>query len=155
MTMVSNGLTQYFDGRGLGFWVSAVLMVAITYIVGVMGVFFPKTFFSYMMFDGFDYDQRLEAIIRCRGVISLYLGIGWVMAFARRSSMARYIIYFATCFVAVNFCMDLQRIGAHEDWLKTFTSSGFLMLRPVMLLALMCMSYSLSDTAHLEAETEN
>lgn len=140
------------DGRSFhaAFWLSTVFMLTLALFIGVAATLFPRFFYDYFLFQGLGYDDGLQHLVQLRGVFCLLMFFTFITAFYRRSRLARVTVYFATCFVAVNFFNDLQRIGFNGDWLKTYTASAYLLMRPIMMLALMCMSYGFYDNAHLE-----
>lgn len=140
----------YFGYRGWPFWASAIFLVSMGLVCGFAQLLFPIEFLVYALGQTQDSATPLEGYMRVRGVISLVLPCLWVLTFIRRLSVARHVVLLGTLFVGTNFAMDLLRIAVAEDMLAAMGTAVFLVLRPVLLLALVTSLMSFMNTIPYE-----
>jgi hypothetical protein len=141
----------YFTCRTNAFWVAMAFVVGLGTFFAIMQAFFSETFLYYML-PGIS-TETIEwfVVTQVRGVISIVLIVVFMIAFLRRSALARYAVYFATCFVAFNLTMDLGGLAvAEEGFWAVLASAHYLVLRPFFLGALLTMAVSMSETARFE-----
>ena len=140
----------YFTCRNVPFWASVFFMVFMGITMGTWQAVFTVNYVEYMIF-GADAEQTgLLTATRLRGVVALTLTGLWIAAFLHRLALARYVVYFATGFVAFNFATDLGRLAISDDMLSMMASSSYLLLRPVMLCALITSAFGFADSARFE-----
>lgn len=140
----------YFALRTPTFWLCGAIILTVGILTGTIAAFYPEAFNAYLLFEGWDMDESGRAALRLRGTVSLALVTLWFGAFLARLALARYVVYVGTVYVAALFAMDLQNIAFSDNWLKAYLSSGFLVVRPVMLLALVTAAFSFFDTVPYE-----
>ena len=140
----------YFLCRSTAFWASVVLMVSVGIIMGTWQAFFTHQYVAYMLFSAETEGTNLIDATRLRGAIALTLTGAWIIAFLRRMALARYVVYFGTSFVALNYAMDLSQLALADDLIAMLTSSTYLILRPIMLIALLTSAFSFADSARFE-----
>lgn len=140
---------NYFS-RGILVWCCICFLVFMAFFVGLWALLFPVSFWEFMLFGEASSYPQVQSLIQIRGFCSLMLGVFFVVAFARRSCFARYIVYLAPAFVCAGFILHVGEVdGNFESW-ASLSSASYLLLRPFMMFALLVMSYSFHDTAHLE-----
>lgn len=140
----------YFALRTPTFWLCGAIILTVGILTGTLAAFYPEAFNAYLLFEGWEMDDSGRRALKLRGTVSLVLVTLWFGAFMARLALARYVVYVGTVYVAFLFLMDLQHIAFSDNWLKAYMSSGFLVVRPVMLLALVTATFSFFDTVPYE-----
>lgn len=140
---------SYFS-RSILVWCCICFLFFMAFFVGLWGLLFPFSFWEFMLFGQARPYAQVQSLIQIRGFCALMLGVSFVVAFARGSCCARYLVYLGTAFVCVNFFLDVRAVaGNFESW-ASLSSASYLLMRPFMMFGLLVMSYSFHDTAHLE-----
>lgn len=140
----------YFAYRGFGFWLSVGFLTLTASIIGTFQALAPTTFLTFVLGHTAEEAEGLRFYMTMRGVICLTVMSVWVTTFLYRLPLARYTVYFATCFVATNFVRDLFNLTIAESFEAVLASSFFLVLRPVLLMALVLSTFSFTATIPFE-----
>lgn len=140
----------YFTSRSWPFWTAVSVMVCIGTAMGLWQAVFATFYVDIMLGRDAAADTKIVQAAHMRGTIALTLTCTWLFAFYRRMALARYAVYFATCFVAVKFATDLGSLAMSADRTVTIASSSYVILRPVMLIALTTTALGLYDSARFE-----
>ena len=148
--MTGQAAEGYFASRSLAFWCAFGFLLTMPLCLAPWAFFFPRSFWEYMLFGEARPYADLLIYIKIRAAISMFLSLILLVAFVRRSWFARYAVYGATVFVCVNFFADMQHIAGNFTSLASLSSATFLLIRPLIMLALMVLSFSFHDLAHLE-----
>ena len=117
---------------------------------GLFETLAPKAFAIYVLTHSAEEAESLRFYVTIRGLIILMMLGMWLVTFRYRLALARYVVYFATCFVATNFARDLYQLSIAENFEAMLASSLVLALRPVFLMALVQLSFSFTATIPFE-----
>lgn len=140
----------YFYERPLSFWGYVGFLLTYGSMIGILAVFFPAVFNSYLLFEGREQTQETYDALRLRGAVVLICIACWVVSFATRLSIARYVVYFVLFWTVLHFLVDLPHITISDTAAKLYTSLFVLVMRPVVILALMIAAASFSHTVQYE-----